>query len=227
MTLNAYMQTDSIDSRGGGDAPLAAGATSTVQADVTGSSAGAHVNISGDLTSSLGNSGSATATLNVTPPPGFTKAFNPATMAFGGTSQPIFTSDNTASVLSATDLAFVDYLPAGMRVATPSNASHTCTGGALTAVAGSGVIDFSGAMVGAGAVCTIQADVSVNSASGTIVATTEDLTSSLGNSGMASAALDTGAAAVPLFDHWGKLLLMGLLLALLLRRLRMLPGHPA
>merc|ERR1711991_1121 len=48
----------------GGTVPAASSCTITV--DVTGTSLGGHVNTSGDLTSSLGNSGSATDTLTVT-----------------------------------------------------------------------------------------------------------------------------------------------------------------
>jgi hypothetical protein len=119
----------------------------------------------------------ATADLVIEPPPTFAKAFAPVGIAFGGVSTLTFTIDNTASSFAATGLDFSDNLPAGIVVATPANASTTCTGGTLTAVAGSGVLSYTGGSVAAGATCTVQADV-MGAASGAFVNTTGDLTSS-------------------------------------------------
>ena len=124
-----------------------------------------------------------------TPAPAFSKAFSPDTIAYGGTSTLTFTIDNTGSSVDATSLDFTDNLPAGVTVADPASASTTCTGGTLTAVAGSGVISYTGGTVAAGSTCTVQADVASNS-SGTHVNTTGNLTSSLGNSGTASDSLN-------------------------------------
>ncbi|HPJ67815.1 MAG TPA: InlB B-repeat-containing protein [Desulfobacteraceae bacterium] len=130
----------------------------------------------------------ATASLNVEPPPAFYKVFAPNIIANGGTSTLTFTIDNTASSLAATALAFTDTLPAGVVVADPPNASTICTGGSLTATAGSSIITYSGGSVAAGASCTIQVDVTSN-AVGIHQNITSDLTSSSGNSGHASADL--------------------------------------
>jgi hypothetical protein len=173
------------------------------------------MNTTEDLTSSSGNSGHATADLTVEPPPVFSKAFTPETITNGGTSTLTFTIDNGASALAATGLAFIDNLPDGLVVATPPNISTTCTGGSLTATAGSSTITYSGGSVPAGASCTIQVDVS-SSTPGTHMNTTEDLTSSHGNSGTATASLtvDDEPATIPTLNEFGMLMLFLLTIAI-------------
>ena len=63
--LIAIVGSGSLSYSGGS---VGAGASCTVQVDVTSSTPGAHVNTSGDLTSSAGNSGTATDTLTVVAP---------------------------------------------------------------------------------------------------------------------------------------------------------------
>ncbi|MEJ5207339.1 GEVED domain-containing protein [Denitratimonas sp. CY0512] len=92
--------------------------------------------------------------------PGLSKAFSPTRIASDGTSELTITLNNasqpTAAVLSA-DL--VDNLPAGLEVASPSNAATTCSG-TLTAVEGSSSITLAaGAEVPAEGKCTITVDV--------------------------------------------------------------------
>ncbi|MCB0595114.1 MAG: DUF11 domain-containing protein, partial [Phaeodactylibacter sp.] len=164
---------------------LVGGVSCTLQIDVTSSTAGIHVNTTGDLTSSLGNSGTASDMLTVEPPPAFAKAFSPDQILAGNPSTLVFTIDNSASSLSATGLNFSDFLPGGMVVAATPAASSTCTGGAISASAGSGTISYTGGTVAAGTSCTVQVDVT-SSTPGMHVNSTGDLTSSLGNSGTAS-----------------------------------------
>jgi len=77
---------------------------------------------SGDLTSSAGNSGTASATLNVrTDLPGFTKSFSPATIDGGQRSTLTFTFNNTANTARVGNLDFTDILPTGLVVANPPN----------------------------------------------------------------------------------------------------------
>ncbi|MCP4379268.1 MAG: hypothetical protein GY794_24240, partial [bacterium] len=168
---------------GGGTA--SAGATCTVQADVASSTAGTHTNTSEALMSSLGTSSTASDTLTVNPPPGFSKGFGPDPIAAGGTSTLTFTIDNTGSSVAATGLSFTDNLPGGIVVASAPNASATCSGGTVTATAGAGVITYSGGTASAGATCTVQADVASTTA-GTHTNTSEALMSSLGTSSTAS-----------------------------------------
>ena len=147
-----------------------------------------------NTTSVLSSSGqtvaeAATAFLEIEPPPTFDKVFAPDSIQLDWISTLTFTIDNSASSLDATALDFTDNLPAGVEVATLPNAATTCTGGTLTAGAGSGVITYTGGSIGAGASCTVDADVT-SSTVGAYVNTTGDLTSSNGNSGTATDTLD-------------------------------------
>lgn len=167
---------------------VAVGAACTVSVDIAATAVGAFLNTTGDLTSSSGNSGPASATLTVEGPPTFAKAFAPMVVGTGGVSTMTLTIDNSANTTPVSTLAMTDNLPAGMVVATPPNQSSTCIGGTITAVAGSGSVTLVGAGVSAGASCTVNVDVQGNTP-GALVNTTGDLTSSHGNSGPASATL--------------------------------------
>ncbi|MCB1053932.1 MAG: DUF11 domain-containing protein, partial [Acidobacteria bacterium] len=91
-TLTATAGTGVVSYTGGS---VAAGASCTVQADVAATGVGSFVNTTGDLTSSSGNSGTASDTLTAEPPPTFAKAFAPATVAVGQASTLTFTIDNS------------------------------------------------------------------------------------------------------------------------------------
>lgn len=120
--------------------------------------------------------------------PSFTQSFSPATILAGGTSTVSFVINNSANAVAATSLDFTDNLPAGLTVASPANASTTCTGGTITATNGSGVISYTGGTVAAGGSCSLSADVT-GSTDGSFTNTTGDLISSLGNSGTSSSTL--------------------------------------
>jgi hypothetical protein len=201
---------------------VAAGASCTVQVDVTGTSVATLANTTGDLTSSLGNSGTATDSLTVTGLPAFTKGFSPDTILQGDISTLTLTVDNTMTALAPSNLSVTDTMPAGMVVATPANASTTCTGGTLTATPGSNVVSYSGGALAAGASCTIQVDVT-SMTPGLNTNTTGDLTSSLGNSGPASAVLNVifGGIPIPALRVWALILLSALLMVYGLWRMRL------
>ena len=133
---------------------------------------------------------------SATEAPGFSAAFSPDSIAEGGTSTLTFTIDNVGNSFDATALDFTNNLPSGVVIATPPNASTTCTGGTLTATAGSGTISYTGGAVTADSSCTVGADVTA-SASGSYANTSGDLTSSLGNSGSASDTLTATDATAP------------------------------
>ncbi len=164
------------------DGQVGAGSACTVSVDVTSSTPGTHSNISGDLTSDAGNSGPASADLVIaTDRPGFSKSFSPSTVPFGGRSTLTFLIDNTANADLAANLTFVDNLPSNMSVASPANASTTCSGGNLNAVDGAAVISygpvfFGDATVGAGASCTVTVDVT-GGAAGVLTNVSGELTS--------------------------------------------------
>ena len=181
-TVTALAGTGVINLSGG---TVGAGATCVIMVTVQGTATGAHLNTTGDLTSSSGNSGTASDTLTVNPQPGFSKTFSADPIAQGGTSTLTFTIDNTGSTVAAASLDFTDNLPAAVVIATPSNATTTCTGGTLTAPNGGSSISYSSGTVSAGASCTVTVDVT-SSTPGSHLNTSGNLTSSLGTSGSAS-----------------------------------------
>ena len=131
----------------------------------------------------------AAAAFTVEPAPGFAKAFGNASIAQDGSTTLTLTVDNSASAIAASALDVTDILPAGLVLASPSNAATTCTGGTLTATAGAATLSYTGGTAAAGASCTITADVT-SSTAGSYSNTTGDLSSSSGNSGTASANLN-------------------------------------
>jgi len=112
----------------------------------------------------LGTSAWATVALN--------KSFNPISTTINKPSTLTITLVNT-NAAAATGVAFSDALPAGVVVATPSNASTTC-GGTLTASMGATSVALSGGTIPAATsspgTCVVHADV-VASAPGTYVNT--------------------------------------------------------
>ena len=162
---------------------VGAGSACSVTVNVIGTATA--TNTSGDLTSGLGNSGPAMATLTVdTARPGFSKAFSPASIPLGTTSTLTFTVDNTASAVGVGHLFFLDLLPIGMVVATLPNASTDCDSGfgsTLTADPGTGLIRLFAAgflptfpVVAAGATCTVSVDVTTDGL-GIFVNTSQEL----------------------------------------------------
>ncbi|HPI94973.1 MAG TPA: hypothetical protein PLX38_02030 [Gammaproteobacteria bacterium] len=178
-------------------ASLAASASCSIQVGVVGTVAGMHVNVTGDLISSSGNSGSANAALTVNDPPSFSKTFVPDTIIINNVTTLTFTIDNSTSTVDATSLNFTDDLPSGILVATPANVVNTCTGGTITATSGTSVIQYNGGTVSLGSTCTISVDVIANN-SGDLVNTSGNLTSNLGTSGSATDTLTV--SPVPIFS---------------------------
>jgi len=158
---------------------VAAGAICQIRVNVTTTAVGALVNTTSTLTSSLGSSPAASATLTARAAPGFTKVFAPNPVAAGGISQLTLTIDNSAESVSADGLTFSDPLPSGLRIATPANATTTCIGGTLAAPDGGTQIDYAGGSVAAGASCAVTVDID-GEQPGTWLNTTSPLDSTLG-----------------------------------------------
>ena len=175
-TVVATAGTGSISYSGGS---VVAGATCTVTVAVTSAIAGTYANATEPVTSSLGTSAAAEATLTVTAAgaPVFTKAFSPDTVDPGGISRLTFTIDNAANSIAVGSLGFADDFPDGLVVADSPNASTTC-GGTFAPAASAIGLAFTGGSVAAGAACTIAVDV-VGLRSGTLMNTSDDLTSDL------------------------------------------------
>jgi hypothetical protein len=159
------------------------GASCQVAVDVVGTSAGAHLNVSGDLTSSAGNSGTASDTLTVDADRlRFEKAFAPDAVQVGGDSTLTFTLENPqeSDVFS---VSFSDSLPAGLQIADPPNASNTC-GGTFTAVAGASTVSLLNGVVFGTSTCFISVEV-VATVAGSQVNRSGALSANSGQSGFA------------------------------------------
>ena len=109
---------------------MAAGATCTIAVDVTSAVAERYPNDTESVTSSLGTSTVAEATLTVDAVDalGFAKAFSPDTIDPGEVSTLTFTIDNAANLIDVGGLAFTDAFPDGLAVAGTPNAATTCGG---------------------------------------------------------------------------------------------------
>lgn len=183
---------------------VSAGSLCSVRVNVTSSVIGLSTNVSGDLTSSAGNSGTASADLTVASDrPGFSKSFSPSIVNFGDRSTLTFTLDNSLNPNDTSNLSFVDNLPIGMRVADPSGLVNNCpqsTGNEVIASIGSSQISYSFfgfifpgfPFLEAGSTCTISVDIEAQ-ARGRLDNITGVLTSSEGGptvtSGKAGAVL--------------------------------------
>jgi len=193
------------------DGGVGAAGNCSISVDVTSSTPGTHMNVSGDLTSNAGNSGTAGTDLTVaTDRPGFTKSFSPGSIPLGGRSTLTFTIDNTANPALAVCLTFADNLPVGMVVAGPADASTTCTGGLVTAAPGTSVISYGPAFLGDASVaaissCTVTVDV-VGGAAGLLGNTTGELMSGTSfpqvSSGKAAATLEVTVDPISLIKSF-------------------------
>lgn len=185
-------------------------ASCSISVDVTSSTPGGpYTNTSGDLTSSAGNSGPASANLTVDAGrPGILKSFTPPTISPGETSVLTLTIDNFANTNSVENLVIDDFLPPGMVVATPSNATTDCESASgqalLTADPGGGIISLrvfgspTFPAVGPLSSCSVTVDVTT-AGTGTFVNTTDELLTGSGldvSSGFAGAVLEVPRAFI-------------------------------
>ena len=184
------------------DGELNANQTCTMAVSVTSSTAGTHSNVSGDLTSSAGNSGNSMDDLTVaTDRPGFSKSFNPTVIDFGETSTLTFVLDNTLNPDPALNWNFVDQLPSGLAFDDPANVTIDCDGtleiDRLNQIISS---PFDG-IINAGRICTITADV-ISTGIGALLNRSEDL-----NSLSSFNQFNSGHAEAPIMVSEGDLIL--------------------
>ena len=160
------------------DGRIGANSTCALSVDITGDSAGTFDNVSGNVTSSAGNGGTASAQLSISDTlPVFEMSFLPASVPFGGTSTLSYSIENRLPATSLQNVAFRNALPPGMVVASPANVSTTCDttfGPPLTAQPGATEIDFFLNLLNGGLTCTTSLDVTAGVA-GTLGNTTEPL----------------------------------------------------
>ena len=195
-----------LTAQGGGtsfeysDGSLGAGGTCTIAVDVTSAVAGSYRNDTVSVTSSLGASAAASATLtvNAADAPGFARVFSPDTIPQGEETQVVFTIDNGANVIGMTEMAFDDSLPSGVSVADTPGAVNSC-GGTFSPVAGATTLGFSDGTLAAGAACEIRVTVRAIGA-GTLSGPAVELTSSIATATAAEATLTVEPADAPVFS---------------------------
>ena len=119
-------------------------------------------------TEGLTNALATSATLSTLQGLGVTKAFSPTSVSLGQVStmqlRLLSTLDpNAATPVTLHNVSFTDNLPAGMSVAPTPNASTTCSGGTVSATAGSGLVTVSGMSLPPGTNCFVYVDVLASS----------------------------------------------------------------
>ncbi len=182
-----------------GGATLAASASCTFSANVTGTTAGDKINTTGAVSSTQSGVGatSNTATLTVLLPPVIAKAFGPASIAPGSSTALTFTIQNPNASAALTGVAVTDALPSGLVVSTPAGLNGSCGGGVIAAAAGAGSVTLSAGIIAANGSCTFAVNVTGTSA-GTKLNTSGAVTSANGGTGnVATASLAVVAAITP------------------------------
>jgi uncharacterized repeat protein (TIGR01451 family) len=94
--------------------------------------------------------------------PTLAKSFSPNSFVIGGFTTLTFTITNPAANNPAQTFSFTDTLPAGLLVAATPAIVNNCTGGTVTAVAGSATIAIAGTTVGASSASASSCTISVN-----------------------------------------------------------------
>ncbi len=176
---------------------LGGSATCPIIVTVTGTSAGLKHNISSTITSSNTNPGDpAVADLTVIAPPSISKSFSPSSILVGGTSVlTLIITNPPANIVALTGVSVNDPLPAGLIIATPSNAVTTC-GGILDASAGSSLITLSGATLAINSTCSITVTVTATTPGDKVNSATASSTNG-GPGTPGSATLRVGTTTLP------------------------------
>ncbi len=122
----------------------------------------------------------------------FSKSFSPTTIDPGDVSTLTYTINNFSNA-DATGIAFSDSLDIvsplnQLSIASPSNASTSCTNGVVSASSASSSLSFSGGELIAGNSCTISVDVTTNQP-GSHLSSSSNLVSNLGQGNTATARL--------------------------------------
>jgi hypothetical protein len=185
-TITAAAGTGSASLSG---ATLAASSSCNFSVNVTATTAGAHSNTTGAVTSTNGGAGgTASASLAVVAPPSISKAFGVTNIPPNGTTSLTFTITNpAANTVSLTGVTFTDTLPTNIVVATPNGLTGTCGGGTITATAASGSVSLAGATLAVNTSCTFAVNVT-GSVVGNYTNTTGSVSSTNGGTGNTASA---------------------------------------
>jgi hypothetical protein len=191
-----------LNSTCGGTATAVAGSASVTLSGGTvaaNSSCAVNVNVQGiqpglqnnsvDITSTEGGAGLGSSTsITVISPPTISKSFGAASILLNASTTLSFTIGNPNTGTTLNGIGFTDPLPAGLAIADPNGISGSCGVGTITAVAGSGSVSLSGAVLVANDSCTFSVNV-VGTAPGSQHNTTGAVVSTEGGTG--GAASDT------------------------------------
>jgi large repetitive protein len=143
---------------------LGSGDSCTFSVNVTASTAGIYTNTTGDLTSSGGNSGSATANL-VVDDSGIqmSMSFSPGTIGPDEISTLTYNIDGTGLTANVI-LMTMSHSLTGLTVSDAPNVSSTCTDIGVIATAGSNSISIDSGQLTLGTSCTLSVDVTGDTA---------------------------------------------------------------
>ncbi|WP_299693603.1 autotransporter outer membrane beta-barrel domain-containing protein [uncultured Tateyamaria sp.] len=177
---------------------IAAGASCDLTVDVASATVGTFDTVSGDLVTTLGNSGTASATLTVTeaPLPVLTVDFDQTTVAQGGAATLTYTLVNSASI-AAEQISFANTLPDGMSADAAGTPANSC-GGTFSSTAQGPDVSLTGGIVAAGDTCTITLPVIATTVGTNAYAVA--FATSLGDTVEASDSLNVTAAPVPVIS---------------------------
>lgn len=203
---------------------LAAGATCNVQISLSPTGPGSYINTTGDLTSSLGNSGNQAPVLTVTAAPSVQMTISPNVIEVGNGTNLVFDLLNpTAS--TAGSLAFeLDLTATGLMV---TGAPSSNCGGTL--VASGTNIQLSAASLASAASCQLTVPI-ISSAHGSIDLTMINVNNMLALAGgtanlQVNALMNNAVAAVPSLNPLHQILLAALILGAALKTRRRYNKH--
>jgi len=147
------------------------------------------------LTTATLTIGGVTGAFNVTTlaspvatPPVLAAAFGATSIALNGKTSLTFTITNPNAAIALTGVAFTDTLPPGLAVATPTNLTGSCGGGAIAAAQGAVLVTLAGAAIPAAGSCQFSVDVTAT-ALGLDTNVTGNVTSANGGTGNAATAV--------------------------------------
>ncbi|MBC7945306.1 MAG: DUF11 domain-containing protein [Burkholderiales bacterium] len=158
---------DGTPGAGGSPNDMPANSTCTVSVQVTSATPGTYNNVSGNVTASTGNNGSApmvpggntaSATLTVLNRPTISKNFAPDPINVNGVSVLTITLTNPNAGAAITGAAFTDTYPVAIKNGPSPGASTTC-GGTVTAAANGPSVALIGGTIPAGGSCTVSVNV--------------------------------------------------------------------
>jgi phospholipase C len=133
-------------------------------------------------------------------PPTIGMAFGAASIALNGNTTLTFNLSNPNAGIMLSGVGFTDSLPAGLAVSTPNDLTGSCGGGTITATAGSGSVNLSGASLNAGTSCSFSVAVT-GTTEGVKNNTTSPVTSNEEGDGNAASASVTVGGSTGKIQH--------------------------